>query len=120
MNIYKVLPELNNERQMRLWYQGLRSQWSAADMDWNAPRRILSDKLLDQLARVLDGVPPIIEALRGDLAGIGIDMEKVQYTLDRLAKQRLEKSIEGGKASAAKLAASSSEVETTASHPAAL
>ncbi len=56
MNIYKVMPDLSNERQMRLWYQGIRKQWSAADLDWNAPRRIVSDKLRDQLGRVLTPV----------------------------------------------------------------
>jgi len=265
MNIYKVLPELKNERQMRLWYQALRSQWSAADLDWKAPRRILSDKLLDQLGRaltpvltgeqsalysvsglipvlghqshvegqfylttwavdearhtelfarfyrridreplsirkfpggylfqsriiskdpcewltgvlaseslaqvvsqelrdldldpvlseicagiledesrhlgfnhvyledqfrelyaadpaaadakadslrqrmryVLEGVPPIIEALRDDLDGIGVDREKIQSTLDRLSTQRLEKALQAGRAGAAKKA----------------
>ncbi len=56
MNIYKVMPNLGNERQMRLWQQGIRKQWSAADIDWKAPRRIVSDKLRDDLARVLTPV----------------------------------------------------------------
>jgi len=56
MNIYKAMPDLSNERQMRLWHQGIRKQWSAADLDWNAPRRIVSDKLRDQLGRVLTPV----------------------------------------------------------------
>ncbi len=50
------MPDLSNERQMRLWYQGIRKQWSATDLDWNAPRRIVSDKLRDQLGRVLTPV----------------------------------------------------------------
>jgi len=56
MNIYKVLPDLSNERQMRLWQQGLRKQWSAEDLDWNAPRRLTGEKIRDQLGRVLTPV----------------------------------------------------------------
>ena len=56
MNIYKVMPDLGNERQMRLWYQGIRKQWSAADLDWNRPGRIVSDKMRDQVGRVLTPV----------------------------------------------------------------
>ncbi len=56
MNIYKVLPDLSNERQMRLWHQGIRKQWSAEDIDWNAPRRIGGEKIRDQLGRVLTPV----------------------------------------------------------------
>ena len=56
MNIYKVMPDLDNERQMRLWYQGIRKQWSAADLNWNQPGRIVSDKMRDQLGRVLTPV----------------------------------------------------------------
>jgi len=56
MNIYKVMPDLGNERQMRLWYQGIRKQWSAADLDWNKPGRIVSEKVRDQLGRVLTPV----------------------------------------------------------------
>ncbi len=53
MNIYKVLPDLKKKRQMHIWHTALRSQWSAADVAWHKPRRITSDKLKDQLARVL-------------------------------------------------------------------
>lgn len=56
MNIYKVLPDLSNERQMRLWQQGLRKQWSAEDLNWNAPRRLKGEKIRDQLGRVLTPV----------------------------------------------------------------
>ncbi len=56
MNIYKVLPDLSNERQMRLWQQGIRKQWSADDIDWNAPRRIGGEKIRDQLGRILTPV----------------------------------------------------------------
>lgn len=56
MNIYKVMPNLSNERQMRLWYQGIRKQWSAADLDWKAPLRAFSEKSRDQLAHVLTPV----------------------------------------------------------------
>lgn len=56
MNIYKVMPDLSNERQMRLWYQGIRKQWSAADIDWNKPGRIKSEKVRDQLGRILTPV----------------------------------------------------------------
>lgn len=41
---------------MRLWYQGLRKQWSAADLDWNTPGRVMSEKMRDQLGRVLTPV----------------------------------------------------------------
>ncbi|MEM9161402.1 MAG: ferritin-like domain-containing protein [Verrucomicrobiota bacterium] len=56
MNIYKVMPDLSNERQMRLWYQGIRKQWSAADIEWNKPGRISSEKMRDQLGRLLTPV----------------------------------------------------------------
>lgn len=56
MNFYKVLPDLSNERQMRLWQQGIRKQWSAEDLEWNAPRRISGEKIRDQLGRVLTPV----------------------------------------------------------------
>jgi hypothetical protein len=56
MNIYKVLPDLSNERQMRLWHQGIRKQWSAEDLDWKTPRRIGGEKIRDQLGRVLTPV----------------------------------------------------------------
>jgi len=56
MNIYKVLPDLSNERQMRLWQQGLRKQWSAEDLNWSAPRRLGGEKIRDQLGRVLTPV----------------------------------------------------------------
>ena len=56
MNRYKVLPDLSNERQMRLWQQGIRKQWSAKDLDWNAPRRITGERIRDQLGRVLTPV----------------------------------------------------------------
>jgi len=53
MNIYKVLPDLKRKRQMNLWQKALRSQWSAEDLNWDAPQRITQDKLKDQLAKVL-------------------------------------------------------------------
>lgn len=56
MNIYKVLPDLKNERQMRLWYQGLRKQWSAEDIDWKKGKPNYTKTSLDAMARVLTPV----------------------------------------------------------------
>ena len=56
MNIYKVLPELKRERQLKLWHKALRSQWSAEDMPWDAPQRMTSGRLKDGLARLLSPV----------------------------------------------------------------
>jgi hypothetical protein len=56
MNIYKVLPDLKKKRQMHLWHTALRSQWSAADLDWEKPHRITSRRFKDQLARILTPV----------------------------------------------------------------
>lgn len=53
MRIYKVLPDLSKERHMKIWHKALRSQWSAADLDWDTPQRITSRKLKDQLGRIL-------------------------------------------------------------------
>lgn len=54
MNVYKVLPNLTKERQIKIWHKALRSQWSAEDLNWDAPRsRLTSKHLKDQLARVL-------------------------------------------------------------------
>ena len=53
MKIYKVLPDLSKERHMKIWHKALRSQWSAADLDWKAPQRITKPRLKDQMARVL-------------------------------------------------------------------
>ena len=56
MNIYKVLPDLANRKQMSLWHKALRAQWSAEDVDWSAPRGIRSDGLRDRFARILTPV----------------------------------------------------------------
>lgn len=53
MNIYKVLPDLKKKKHLAIWQKALRSQWSAEDLNWGAPQRITSDKLKDQLARLL-------------------------------------------------------------------
>lgn len=53
MKIYKVLPDLDKPRQMKIWHKALRSQWSAADLDWSRPQRITSPRLKDQLGRML-------------------------------------------------------------------
>lgn len=53
MNIYKVLPALGRTRQMALWHKALESQWSAEDLDWNAPQRLSSSRRKDELAHVL-------------------------------------------------------------------
>lgn len=53
MKIYKVLPDLSKSRHMKIWHKALRSQWSATDLNWDAPKRITSPRLLDQLGRVL-------------------------------------------------------------------
>ena len=56
MNIYKVLPDLSNERQMRLWYQGIRKQWSAEDINWKKALPNVAKSYLDDLAKVLTPV----------------------------------------------------------------
>ncbi len=56
MKIYKVLPDLKKERQMKIWHKALRSQWSAEDLDWNTPQRITERRLKDQLGRILSPV----------------------------------------------------------------
>lgn len=56
MNIYKVLPDLSKTRHMGIWHKALRSQWSAADLDWDRPQRIKSRRLKDQMARILTPV----------------------------------------------------------------
>ncbi len=53
MKIYKVLPDLDKPRQMKIWHKALRSQWSAADLNWDRPQRITSRRLKDQLGRML-------------------------------------------------------------------
>ena len=56
MKIYKVLPDLSKERQMKIWHKALRSQWSATDLDWDRPQRITSRHLRDQMSRILTPV----------------------------------------------------------------
>lgn len=56
MRFYKVLPDLDRTKQINLWHKALRSQWSAADLDWSKPKRITSRRLKDQLARFLTPV----------------------------------------------------------------
>ena len=56
MNIYKVLPDLSNERQMRLWYQGIDKQWSAEEINWKKALPNVSKSKLDDLAKVLTPV----------------------------------------------------------------
>ena len=56
MKIYKVLPDLAKERQMRLWQTALRSQWSAEDLDWSKPLRLGKSGLKDRLARIMTPV----------------------------------------------------------------
>ncbi|MEM8959924.1 MAG: ferritin-like domain-containing protein [Acidobacteriota bacterium] len=54
MRIYKVLPDLSKKRHMKIWHKALRSQWSAIDLNWEAPQtRLTKRHLKDQLARVL-------------------------------------------------------------------
>lgn len=56
MKIYKVLPDLSRKRHMKIWHKALRSQWSAADLDWTQPQRIRKRALKDQLGRLLTPV----------------------------------------------------------------
>ncbi len=56
MKIYKVLPDLKKQRHLKIWHKALRSQWSAADLDWDTPHRITRRRLKDQLGRVLSPV----------------------------------------------------------------
>lgn len=59
-----------------------------------------AESLRNRMKFVLDGVPPIIDAIRHDMSDLGIDMDKVQDVLDRLARSRLDKAINGGKSQA--------------------
>ena len=56
MKIYKVLPDLTRTRQLKIWHKALRSQWSAADLNWDAPQRMTQRSLKDQLGRLLTPV----------------------------------------------------------------
>ncbi len=56
MKIYKVLPDLDKERHLKIWHKALRSQWSATDLDWDTPQRITRRRLKDQLGRILSPV----------------------------------------------------------------
>ncbi len=56
MKIYKVLPDLKKERQLKIWHKALRSQWSATDLNWDTPQRITSRHLKDQMGRILTPV----------------------------------------------------------------
>lgn len=56
MKIYKVLPDLSRTRHLKIWHKALRSQWSATDLNWDAPQRITERNLKDQLGRVLTPV----------------------------------------------------------------
>ena len=69
---------------------------------------------LKWLARLLAGVPPILSAIEADMKAIGMDLEKAQHVLDKLAMQRLDKAILGGKKQAAGEAASVLEPEAEA------
>ena len=54
MNIYRVLPSLTRERQMKIWHKALRSQWSATDLNWDVPATRLRERhLREKLARIL-------------------------------------------------------------------
>ena len=52
MKIYKVLPDLDKERHLKIWHKALRSQWSATDLDCQTPQRITSRRLKDRLGRI--------------------------------------------------------------------
>ncbi len=56
MKIFKVLPDLKKERQLKIWHKALRSQWSATDLKWDTPQRITGRRLKDQMARILTPV----------------------------------------------------------------
>lgn len=56
MKMYRVLPDLSRERHMKIWHKALRSQWSATDLPWDTPQRIQSDRLKDEMARLLTPV----------------------------------------------------------------
>ncbi|MEM7349590.1 MAG: ferritin-like domain-containing protein [Acidobacteriota bacterium] len=56
MKIYKVLPDLSKERQMKIWHKALRSQWSATDLNWDRPQRITNAHLKNQMSRILTPV----------------------------------------------------------------
>ncbi len=56
MKIFKVMPDLKKERQLKIWHKALRSQWSATDLKWDTPQRITGRRLKDQLGRILTPV----------------------------------------------------------------
>jgi hypothetical protein len=56
LKIYKVLPDLTRTRHLKMWHKALRSQWSATDLNWDAPQRISSNELKDQMGRLLTPV----------------------------------------------------------------
>ena len=56
MQLFKVLPDLRRERQLKLWHKALRSQWSAEDVGWEQPLGVRARRLREMLARVLTPV----------------------------------------------------------------
>jgi len=56
MKFFKIMPDLTNKRQLKLWTKAQRNQWAAEDIDWTRPQRITQDHLKDQMGRVLTPV----------------------------------------------------------------
>ncbi len=73
--------------------------------------RIQSEHLHERLGKVLAQVPPIFDALKVELAEMGIDTEALRHGLAREAAGRLDKSIAAGRRVAAGRAAASDPEE---------
>ncbi len=74
-----------------------------------------AESLRARMDHVLAGVPPITNAIRDDMKDLGIDMDRVQDILDRVARHRLDKAIYGGKDRALGTKTTLSEPEIEAS-----
>ncbi|MCB1055785.1 MAG: diiron oxygenase [Acidobacteria bacterium] len=70
--------------------------------------------LLDRLAYVVEGVPPIFEALKTELDAIGVRRDEVLEKLAKETRRRLLRSVEAGRRVAGRQAAASrlAEAET--------
>ena len=65
-----------------------------------------ADHLHGRLQKVLDLVPPMMNALDTELADVGMNRAQMESDLVEQSKERLERSIRGGERAAGKLARS--------------
>ena len=56
MKIYRAIPRLEKKRFLNLWHRAQEAQWSALEVDWKAPQRIVSKVNKDRMARILTPV----------------------------------------------------------------